>query len=113
MPEHETTQLALPVEGMTCASCAARVERKLNELEGVQASVNYATERATVTFDPTAVEPERLLEAVADVGYRAELPRAPQAQAATGEEPDPTAPLRRRLVLSALLSAPVLLLSMV
>jgi len=55
--------LELPVVGMTCASCANRVERKLNSLEGVQATVNYATERATVGFDPARVGTEDLLDA--------------------------------------------------
>ena len=50
----------LPIEGMTCASCANRIERRLNEVDGVTATVNYATERATVEYDPAAVEPEQL-----------------------------------------------------
>ena len=54
-------EVALPITGMTCASCAARVEKKLNKLEGVEASVNYATETASVTFDPSAVAPEGLV----------------------------------------------------
>ena len=54
----------LPITGMTCASCAARVQKQLNRLDGVAASVNYATETASVTFDPAAVAPERLVEAV-------------------------------------------------
>jgi P-type Cu+ transporter len=105
-----TENLELPIEGMTCASCANRIERRLNKLDGVTASVNYATERATVAFDPVAVAPEQLVAAVESAGYRAELPMvAPPAE----EEDDPTAPLRRRLLVSALLMLPVLVLSMI
>ena len=59
---------------MTCASCANRIERKLNKLDGVTATVNYATEKATVDFDPAAVAPEQLVAAVEAAGYRAALP---------------------------------------
>jgi Cu+-exporting ATPase len=109
--------LELPIEGMTCASCASRVERRLNELDGVQASVNFALERATVDYDPAAVAPERLLEAVAAAGYRATLPAAP-APAAPHDHmaeasADETAALLRRLLISAALAVPVLLLSMI
>jgi Cu+-exporting ATPase len=104
-------QLELPITGMTCASCASRIERSLNRLDGVHASVNYATERATVEFDSGSVAPERLVEAVESVGYRAVLPTT-EAEQPEGEE-DSTAPLRRRLLVSAVLSAPVLLLSMI
>jgi P-type Cu+ transporter len=55
--------LELPITGMTCASCANRVERRLNDLDGVTASVNYATERATVAYDADAVEPAQLIAA--------------------------------------------------
>ena len=68
--------LELPIAGMTCASCANRVERKLNTLDGVTATVNYATERATVAYDAAAVEPEDLLAAVEAAGYTASLPAA-------------------------------------
>ncbi len=106
-------RIELPITGMTCASCAARVEKRLNRLEGVEASVNYATETAAVTFDPAAVAPERLVEAVEQVGYGARLPEAQGAEGPDAEEPDPTAPLRRRLIVSAVLSLPVLLMSMI
>ena len=69
----------LPIEGMTCASCANRIERRLNEVDGVSATVNYATERATVEYDPASVEPEQLLGAVEAAGYSAQLPSAGQA----------------------------------
>jgi P-type Cu+ transporter len=107
-----TDHLELPITGMTCASCASRIERKLNKLDGVRASVNYATERATVEFDPASVAPGRLVDAVESVGYGAALPAAAPEPPHEGEA-DATAPLRRRLILSALLAAPVLLLSMV
>ena len=105
-----STQIELPITGMTCASCANRIERKLNKLEGVSASVNYATEKATVDYDPAAVAPEALVGAVEAAGYQAVLPSADAPEAA---EVDETAPLRFRLILSALLSLPVLLVSMI
>jgi Cu+-exporting ATPase len=106
-------RLELPITGMTCASCASRIEKRLNKLEGVEATVNYATERASVRFDPGAVAPEQLLETVRAIGYDATLPSAEPA-AEAGEAPhDETAPLRRRLIGSAVLSLPVLLLSMI
>ena len=109
----ERKRLDLPITGMTCASCAARVEKRLNRLEGVEASVNYATETATVTFDAAALVPEDLVGAVEAAGYRARLPHEPDANADGAADEDPTAPLRRRLIASAVLSLPVLLLSMI
>ena len=103
-------KLELPIEGMTCAACAVRIEKKLNKLEGVEAAVNYATERATVEFDAEAVAPEQLVAAVESAGYRAALP---SDEAAPAEPVDPTRLLRRRLVVSAVLTVPVLLLAMV
>ena len=69
-------RLQLPIEGMTCASCANRIEKRLNRLDGVEASVNYATEAASVEYDALAVGPEQLIEAVEGAGYRAVLPSA-------------------------------------
>ena len=106
-----TDHLELPITGMTCASCANRVERKLNQLDGVRATVNFATERATVEFPAGSVPPETLLEAVESAGYGAVLP-ADEPEREEHEEADALAPLRRRLVLSALLAVPVLLMSM-
>ncbi|WP_028062417.1 heavy metal translocating P-type ATPase [Solirubrobacter soli] len=105
-----SAQIELPITGMTCASCANRIERKLNKLEGVQASVNYATEKATVDYDPAAVDPSALVGAVEAAGYHATLPAAREEQPAA---PDETAALRFRLILSAVLSVPVLLVSMI
>ncbi|MSW63994.1 MAG: HAD-IC family P-type ATPase, partial [Actinobacteria bacterium] len=99
---------------MTCASCANRIERKLNKVEGVQASVNYATEAATVRFDPAAVDTDTLLATVAAAGYTATLPAdaAPEDDA-DEEQPDEDRDLRQRLLVSAALALPVLVLSMV
>jgi len=107
--------LDLPIEGMTCASCANRIERNLNSVEGVTATVNFATERASVDYDPAAVAPEDLVGAVESVGYRAALPALPGdgAEAERAGDADPTASLRRRLLVSAVLAAPVLLMSMI
>jgi len=101
-------RLELPITGMTCASCANRIERKLNTLDGVHASVNYAIEKAAVEFDPEAVHPDQLVAAVEEAGYQASLPE-PIEQ----EEPDETKALRTRLIVSAALSIPVLLMSMI
>ncbi|MGY1715906.1 heavy metal translocating P-type ATPase [Geodermatophilus sp. SYSU D01106] len=94
---------------MTCASCANRIERKLNRLDGVTATVNYATEKARVDY-ADGVVPEDLVAAVEKAGYTAALP-APPAEAA--HEDDPDAGLRQRLLVSAVLSLPVVLLGMV
>jgi P-type Cu+ transporter len=101
------SHLELPVSGMTCASCAARVERTLNGLDGVTATVNYATERATVDFDDEAVGPEQLVDAVQSAGYGASLPGTPRPDA------DEARGLRARLRVSAVLAVPVLALSMI
>jgi Cu+-exporting ATPase len=108
-----TEHLELPITGMTCASCAARVEKKLNKLDGVAASVNYATEKASVAYDAGAIEPEQLVQAVEEAGYTADLPAADSADASEPSERDETAALRVRLIVSAVLSLPVLVLSMV
>ena len=110
---HEHVEL--PIVGMTCASCANRVERKLNKLDGVSATVNYATEKAAVDYDPEAVRPEDLVRAVAAAGYQAVMPAGEPARREGGghESSDgELESLRRRLVLSAVLSLPVLLLAM-
>ena len=101
----------LPITGMTCASCANRIERNLNKLDGVTATVNYATEKATVDFDASSVAPEQLVAAVEAAGYQAVLPSAEPADA--GDEPDETAPLRQRLLVSLALMLPVLAMAMI
>ena len=105
-------QLELPIRGMTCASCASRIERRLNKLDGVSATVNYATEKASVDYDADAVAPDQLVAAVEAAGYSADLPAAATADGATPDG-DETRPLRLRLIASALLSLPVLLISMI
>jgi Cu+-exporting ATPase len=108
-----TEHVELPIAGMTCASCAVRVERRLNRLDGVSASVNFASEKAAVDYDPTSVDGEALVDAVESAGYHAELPAREAREGDEDGRPDDTAPLRRRVVLSSLLALPVLVLSMV
>ena len=112
-------QVELDVTGMTCASCANRIERKLNKLDGVAASVNYATERAAVRHAET-VTVDDLLATVSQAGYaatRREPEAAPSADPAADEDDRRADPeldsLRQRLLVSALLTAPVVLLAMV
>jgi Cu+-exporting ATPase len=114
--------IELAIGGMTCASCAARVEKKLNRMGGVTASVNYATEKAKVTYAP-GVAPEDLVATVEATGYTARLPEPPASSEPSGEAasadaqaaavPDAAEALRRRLTVSAALTVPVVLLSMV
>ncbi len=106
--------IELKISGMTCASCANRIERKLNKLEGVTATVNYATEKAKVTF-PQGLTPEDLVATVESAGYGAALPRPKGAdrQPVPGEADDPTRSLRQRLLISALLTVPVIAMAMV
>ncbi|MGY1855570.1 heavy metal translocating P-type ATPase [Modestobacter sp. SYSU DS0290] len=117
-PSDETAldEVRLDITGMTCASCANRIERKLNKLDGVQASVNYATEAATVRYDPARVDTDRLLDTVSAAGYSAALPAPPvveDAGPAADAVPTREDALRQRLLVSAALALPVLLLSMI
>ncbi|MFI1975166.1 heavy metal translocating P-type ATPase [Streptomyces wedmorensis] len=109
-----TTVTELTIGGMTCASCAARIEKKLNRMDGVTATVNYATEKAHVEHVPD-VGVDELIATVVKTGYTAEEPLPPVQDPEEPEEPaDPElASLRQRLTVSALLSAPVVLLAMV
>ena len=66
--------LDLELTGMTCAACANRIEKKLNRLDGVTATVNYATEKANVAFDPEVATPETLIATVQSIGYGAAMP---------------------------------------
>jgi P-type Cu+ transporter len=100
-------RLRLEVEGMTCASCAARIERKLNKLEGVEATVNYATEQAAVSFDPATVSVDELIATVEAVGYHAALPSDVAAA------PDAARTVRTRLAVAVFLTAPLTVLVMV
>ncbi|MEU8641223.1 heavy metal translocating P-type ATPase [Streptomyces sp. NPDC048674] len=110
-----TSQVELSIGGMTCASCAARVEKKLNRMDGVTATVNYATEKARVTY-PLGVQVADLIATVVKTGYTAEEPPPPAPEETappTADEDPETAALRRRLTVSALLALPVVLMSMV
>jgi len=103
------TAVDLSIDGMTCASCAHRIEKKLNKLDGVTATVNFATEKAHVQFG-NEVTPEQLVATVEDAGYQAHLPAAPLEAAA---DEDPIASLRQRLLISAVLTVPVIAMAMV
>ena len=111
MSEHTALETELELTGMTCASCANRIERKLNKLPGVTASVNYATEKAWVTFaDP--VSTDDLIATVESAGYGARLPAVAEEPAEPGEDPELRS-MRQRLLASALLTVPVIVLAMV
>ncbi|MEU2239051.1 heavy metal translocating P-type ATPase [Streptomyces sp. NPDC018338] len=110
-----STITELTIGGMTCASCAARVEKKLNRLDGVTATVNYATEKARVEHPPELTVDD-LIATVVKTGYTAEEPLPPAPEPEPDETPaeDPElASLRQRLTVSAVLAAPVVLLAMV
>ncbi|MFE7859862.1 heavy metal translocating P-type ATPase [Streptomyces sp. NPDC057403] len=117
-PIADASEVELQIGGMTCASCAARVEKKLNRMDGVTATVNFATEKAKVTY-PAGIQVADLIATVVKTGYTAEEPPPPQppAEAAPGaaqdaEDPELTA-YRERFTVSALLALPVVLLSMI
>ena len=74
MSNQQLLTLDIPVGGMTCASCANRIQRKLNKLDGVNASVNYATEKAHVEA-PADINPQQLIDTIVAAGYTSELPR--------------------------------------
>src|SRR6478735_4723439 len=116
------SEVELLIGGMTCASCAARVEKKLNRMDGVTATVNYATEKARVSY-PATTGVADLIATVVKTGYTAEEPAPPPEpadEAGAGErgtgdggsDPELSA-LRQRLLVSVLLAAPVVLLAMV
>ncbi|MET7318651.1 cation transporter, partial [Streptomyces thermoviolaceus] len=122
-PDAGTREVELLIGGMTCASCAARVEKKLNRMDGVTATVNFATEKAKVSYPP-GVEVADLIDTVVRTGYTAEEPPPPEPEPQPEQTPAGalTAPsaaeaeqaaARQRLVVSAVLAAPVVLLSMV
>ncbi|MFH9431122.1 heavy metal translocating P-type ATPase [Streptomyces sp. NPDC017615] len=119
-PAEAGNRVELLIGGMTCASCAARVEKKLNRVDGVSATVNYATEKAKVSFGD-GVRVADLIAVVEKTGYTAEEPPPPEPEPAAGaDEPEGPAErdpelsaLRQRLLVSALLAAPVILMAMV
>jgi Cu+-exporting ATPase len=104
MPATLTRRVDLELEGMSCAACATRIEKSLNELEGVEATVNFATEKAAVRFDEGRVRLDDLLRAVESVGYGAALERPEKSQ-----RPD----FRLRLIVAAVLTAPLVLVAMI
>ncbi|MFJ6782446.1 heavy metal translocating P-type ATPase [Streptomyces yangpuensis] len=112
------TAVELSIGGMTCASCAARIEKKLNRMDGVEATVNYATEKAHVSYGD-GVRVADLIATVVKTGYTAEEPAPPAPPAPEPGEEQPAAPdpvlsaLRQRLLVSAALALPVVLLAMV
>ena len=114
------SEVELAIDGMTCASCATRIEKKLNRMDGVTATVNYATEKAKVEFND-GVAPDALIKTVEATGYTASVARSPEADAefapgdADGESAkgDEVASLRQRLLISLVLATPVVLMAMV
>src|SRR5262249_60565333 len=102
------TQTELELEGMSCASCAAAVERALNRVDGVDATVTFATERAAVVFDPERASVGELVGAVESIGYGARE-RTPLATT----PPDRLGPLRRRLTAAVVLSVPLAVLAVI
>jgi Cu+-exporting ATPase len=107
--------IELEIAGMTCASCAMRVEKKLNNLDGVNASVNYATEKATLIV-PSGYDPQTLIAEVEKAGYTAALPRRrEELTSEAGPEPDDAelASLRSRLVTAIVLASPVIAMAMI
>jgi P-type Cu+ transporter len=115
VPTAPTGSVDLEIGGMTCASCAARIERKLNRLDGVQASVNYATEKAHVELSDGAPDPAELVRTVEATGYTARLPEGSTTAAgeASSESSRTEAPVRSRLAVAISLATPVTLMSMV
>jgi Cu+-exporting ATPase len=104
----------LAIGGMTCASCAARIEKKLNKLEGVSATVNYATETAHVDVSDASVVTDALLATVEKLGYSATLPAETPDVTADDAAADPETEMwRQRLIVSSVLTLPVLLMSMI
>ncbi|MEU4510773.1 heavy metal translocating P-type ATPase [Nonomuraea wenchangensis] len=108
----EGKAVELTIGGMTCASCANRIERKLNKLDGVTATVNYATEKAKVTF-PEDLDPRALVEEVEKAGYSAALPAPPAAEEEGQEQAEPPDQLRNRLITAIVLSVPVVAMAMI
>ncbi|MDQ1010019.1 Cu+-exporting ATPase [Streptomyces sp. V4I23] len=108
-------EVELAIGGMTCASCAARIEKKLNRMDGVEATVNYATEKAKVTF-ADGTEVADLIVTVEATGYTAHEPAPPRVtpeESGEAPESDALAPLRQRLITAVVLSVPVIAMAMV
>jgi P-type Cu+ transporter len=110
MTTSAVSNVELDIAGMTCASCAARLEKALNKLDGVTATVNFAMERATVTV-PAGYDPQSLVAEVEKAGYTAVLPQR-QDEPATADDVE-LASLRSRLIASAVLATPVIAMAMI
>ncbi|SMQ14391.1 Cu+-exporting ATPase [Streptomyces sp. Ag82_O1-12] len=106
------TEVELAIGGMTCASCAARIEKKLNRMDGVTATVNYATEKARISHSG-GVSVGDLIATVEATGYTAQEPTPPAEKTVPPEEPDELRPLRERLITAVVLSVPVVAMAMV
>ncbi|MGI5373434.1 heavy metal translocating P-type ATPase [Streptomyces sp. CA-251387] len=110
---HPTTEVELAIGGMTCASCAARIEKKLNRMDGVTATVNYATEKAKVSYGGD-VSVQDLIATVEATGYTAQEPAPPVQDAPEqSHEGDELRPLRQRLVTAVTLALPVIAMAMI
>ncbi|MEU0380268.1 heavy metal translocating P-type ATPase [Streptomyces cyaneofuscatus] len=111
-----TGTVELSIGGMTCASCAARIEKKLNRMDGVEATVNYATEKAKVTYRGEDVSVQDLISTVEATGYTAQEPPPPdteRSEAAESEPDDGLTALRQRLITSLVLAVPVIAMAMI
>ncbi|MER8223737.1 heavy metal translocating P-type ATPase [Streptomyces sp. NPDC094143] len=106
------TEVELAIGGMTCASCAARIEKKLNRMEGVSATVNYATEKAKVSYSG-AVSVGDLIATVEATGYTAQEPAPEERPGEPAAGPDELRPLRERLVTAVVLAVPVVAMAMI
>ncbi|MFJ2897758.1 heavy metal translocating P-type ATPase [Streptomyces sp. NPDC087218] len=115
-----TAEVELAIGGMTCASCAARIEKKLNRMDGVEATVNYATEKAKVSYRGEDISVQDLIATVEKTGYTAHEPAPPAraggdapAAAAEDDGADELRPLRQRLLTAVALAVPVIAMSMI
>ncbi|MFQ6392278.1 heavy metal translocating P-type ATPase [Nocardia sp. KC 131] len=105
--------IELEISGMTCASCAARIEKRLGRIEGVTATVNFATEKAKVRY-PQSVSPEQLVEQVHAAGYTAQVPAPPAAETDRSDDRATALDrLRQRLLISTCLALPVIAMAMI
>ncbi|MFF2939789.1 heavy metal translocating P-type ATPase [Streptomyces niveus] len=119
-PATAAVDVELAIGGMTCASCAARIEKKLNRMDGVEATVNYATEKAKVSYRGEAVSVGDLIATVEATGYTATEPPPPRpaggevsSRSAEEEADDELRPLRQRLITAVVLSVPVIAMAMI
>ncbi|MER6774417.1 heavy metal translocating P-type ATPase, partial [Streptomyces bacillaris] len=115
-----SASVELAIGGMTCASCAARIEKKLNRMDGVEATVNYATEKAKVTYRDDDVSVQDLISTVEATGYTAQPPPPPETRQGTpgtdeaeSEPDDGLTALRQRLITALVLSVPVIAMAMI